>query len=295
MSCHSRRRTNERKLSWHHFRSLLGESRRTFLVIDPPQVHVGEEIRPLITELGAGLIRGLLLIHRPFARVLHRQGRCDDQHFLQALLILGCQNHPPNPRIDRQPGQQPSGLRQLIGFIDGPQLMQRLISIANLPIIRRIEERETADVAQSERLHLKDHAGQVGPQYLRVREWPADRVILLRIQANAHARAHAAAASLALIGAGLRDRFHRQPLHLRSRRIPADPRLPRINHISNPRHGQRRLGHVRRQDQPPSVMRLEHPHLFLGRQPSVQRQHFGHAPDDACAVPRPSREFPAHR
>ena len=47
----------------------------------------------------------LLLVHRPFPRVLDAQAGGNDDHFAQRLLRARLQDHAPHGRIDRQPGE----------------------------------------------------------------------------------------------------------------------------------------------------------------------------------------------
>ncbi len=86
--------------------------------------------------------------------------------------------------------------------------------------------------------HLQYHRRQIGTTNLRIGEgWTAVKVIL-GIQAHTNPRSNPAAAALALISAGLRHRFNRQPLYFRARAITADTRLTRIYHVDDARHRQ---------------------------------------------------------
>ncbi len=66
-----------------------------------------------------------------------------------------------------------------------------------------------------------------------------------------------------------------QPVQLLPRTVALDPRIARVDHVADARHGQRGLGHVGRQHQPALRSGIEHPVLVPRGQPCVQRQHFG--------------------
>ncbi len=82
----------------------------------------------------------------------------------------------------------------------------------------------------------------------------------------------AAAAALALVGRGLRDRLDRQPLHLQPRAVAADARRAGIDHRADARDGQRGLGDVRGEHDAPAAVRAEDALLLGGGQPRVERQ-----------------------
>ena len=51
--------------------------------------------------------------------------------------------------------------------------------------------------------------------------------------------------------------------------------MPGVDHVAHARHGDRRLGHVGGEDDPPAAVRPERPLLLGGRQAGVQRQDVG--------------------
>ena len=73
----------------------------------PPQGEEGEEVGPRLGEPRVQRVRGLAGVRGPFPRVLDGQRRRDDQHLGHASLVPGLQDHPAQPRVDRDPGQLP--------------------------------------------------------------------------------------------------------------------------------------------------------------------------------------------
>ena len=71
--------------------------------------------------------------------------------------------------------------------------------------------------------------------------------VLLGVQPDADAVGDAAAAALALVGAGLRDRLDRQPLDLGAVAVAADAGGAGVDDVLDARDGQRGLGDVRGQ------------------------------------------------
>ena len=125
---------------------------------------------------------------------------------------------------------------------------------------------------EPERGHLQDDRRQVGAQDLRLGELRAGVEVLLRVQPDAGARRDAPAPAGSLGGGGLRDRLDGKPLHLGAAVVPGDAGRARIDHADDPRHRERRLGHVGRQHDPAAGVRREHAVLLGGRQAGVQRE-----------------------
>ena len=70
-----------------------------------PEVEPGQEVAALGLEPGVLLVGLGLLLGRPLARVLERERGGDHDHLAHAAEPLGLQDHPAQPRVDRQPGQ----------------------------------------------------------------------------------------------------------------------------------------------------------------------------------------------
>ena len=98
----------------------------------------------------------------------------------------------------------------------------------------------------------------------------------LGVQPDADPVGGPAAAALALVGRGLRDRLDRQPLHLGPVAVPGDARGAGVDDVADAGDGQRGLGHVGGQHDAAGVAARgpgEDPVLLGGGQPGVQRQH----------------------
>src|SRR5690606_9309398 len=81
----------------------------------------------------------------------------------------------------------------------------------------------------------------------RIGECGATEEILLAVQTDADAGLDAAAAALALVGAGLGHRLDGQPLDLGAVAVAADPGGAGVDHVADARYRQRGLGNVGRQ------------------------------------------------
>ena len=81
---------------------LIRRQRLLLLAEVVPQIDEGEEIRLFIVKAAVLLVGGLLLIHRPLARILNRQRGGDDHRFPHAAVLLRLQHHPRQARVHRQ-------------------------------------------------------------------------------------------------------------------------------------------------------------------------------------------------
>lgn len=146
MSAHSRIRLNDRKFCRQALRLVAG---KLFLelVIEVPQLQKAHEVRIAIGEPGVLGIGLFLTVQRPLARVLHLQGRGNDQHLAQATFFLGRKDHASDPRVDRQPAQLTPNLGKLAILVQRAQFKERLVPIADRVASRRVEERKPFDVA----------------------------------------------------------------------------------------------------------------------------------------------------
>ena len=221
-----------------------------------------------------------LLVGRAFARVLDGQRGGDHHDLGGAAVALALEDHPGQPGVDRELGQPPAQrgepLRRVgLGRVERAQLVQQVHAVGDVAPVRRVDERERRDVAEPDRRHLEDDRGQVGPQDLRVGELGAGVEVLLVVEADADAVGGTPAAALALVGAGLRDRLDRQPLHLQPAGVAGDPGGARVHHVLDARHGQRGLRDVGGQHHPAVGVRGEDPVLLGGGEPGVQRQDLG--------------------
>ena len=183
---------------------VLGQLPRLVVVIIP-ELEQCQKIGMLVAKPAMLLVRRLLPLQRPFARILNRQSRDDDQHFAQTTLPLRRQQHPPQAWIDRQFRQLPALFADAPLLVHRLQLEQQPETVADLARIRWLHERELLRSAQIQRAHLQDHRRQMGAQNFRIGERRARPEILFRVQPNADAGHHSPATTSALVGAGLRN------------------------------------------------------------------------------------------
>ncbi len=231
-----------------------------------------------VTEPGVRLVGLGLLVDGPLARVLPGEGGRDHQHLAQAAEPVGLEDHPGDPWVHRQPGQLPPEPGQP-GLPAGPlrlqraELLEQLDAGLDVADLGRVDEREAGDLAEAQRGHLQDHAGEVGAQDLRVGELLASLEVLLGVEPDADAVGHPSAASGALVGRGLADRLDRQPLHLGAHAVARDPGEPGVHDVADAGHRQRGLRDVGGQHHPAPLVRGEDPVLLGRAEPGEQRQH----------------------
>ena len=261
---------------------VVGQLAVGLLVLDAladerPQLQQRLEVAALVGELFVRLIGRLLRLERPLARVLHAERGGNHQHLGKRLLVARGQQHAADARIERQARQLAPDRRQRALRIDRVEFGQQVIAVSNGPTRRRLHKRKRAHIAQAERLHAQDHAGQRRSQDLRIGEArPLDEVGLV-VQPDADAGGHAATAAGALVGGGLRDRLDLQLLDLVAVAVALDAGHPGIDHIADAGHRQRGLCDVGGQHDAPqsTAPGLEHAVLLLRRQARKQRQDFG--------------------
>ncbi len=182
---------------------------------------------------------------------------------------LGLQQHAPQARVDGQarqvavrspvsrsgtrPGPRPCSHDRCR---DRADLHEQGHAVAHRAPIRGVQEREVLDRAQAQGRHLQDDARQRRTQDFRLREARARDVVGLRVQADRDAVRDAAASARALVRAGPADRLDRQALHLSPVGIAGNTSQTRVDDVADARHRQRRLGHVRGQDDAAQAVRL---------------------------------------
>ena len=249
-----------------------------------PEVEPGQEVGALVGEAAVELVGPLLLVGRALARVLDGQGGHDHQHLAGAAEPARLQQHPGQPRVGRDLGQL-APHRGQAPAVQGAQLPEEVDPGLDAARVGRVDEGEPGDVAQPQRGHLEDHRGQVGAQDLRLGELGPGLEVVLAVEPDADAVGGAPAAALALVGRGLRHRLDGQALHLGPVAVARDPSRARVDHVLDPGHGQRGLGHVGGQHHPPPGVGLEHAVLLARGQPRVQRQHLDPARAAGEAVP----------
>ena len=239
-----------------------------------PQLDPAQKLGLLVHELAMCLVGGLLGLLRAVSRVLHGQRAGDDQHLAQTLLVARSQDHPRHARVKRQLGQLATNAGELVRLVERAQLLQQLIAVGDGTAQRRLDKRERLDIGQAQRLHAQNDRCQRRAQDFRIGEAHAAQEITFLVQADADTVRHPATSAGTLVGRRLRDRFDLELLDLVAVRIALDARQPRIHHVADARHRQRRLRHVGGQHDAPRVRRFEHPLLLLHGQPREQRQDF---------------------
>ena len=125
----------------------------------------------------------------------------------QRALVAPAEDHAAEARIDRQPAELLAESASAAVVVERAELLEHAIALVDRALLRRIEEREALDVAEAERLHAQDHAGEADALDLRIGVRGPRREVLLLVEPEADAARGAAAAALALIGARLRDRL----------------------------------------------------------------------------------------
>ena len=111
-------------------------------------------------EAGMCLIRGLLGGGWAFTRILHRQGRGDDQCFVQAAGTVTGQQHAGQARIDRQARQLFADGGEALAVVHGTQLVEQGIAVGNGLGRRLVEKRKGRDFRQAQRIHAQDDGGK---------------------------------------------------------------------------------------------------------------------------------------
>ena len=240
-----------------------------------PQVDPGEQVRALGLEPGVQLVGLRALLGRSLARVLERHRRDDDEDLADTAEAVGLEDHPAQARVDRQPRQAAAGVGEGVLAVaagaQGTELLEQLEAGADVAAVRRLDEREAGDVAEAERAHLQDDAGQVGAQDLGVGELRSAEEVLLGVEPDADARPHAAAATGALVGRGLADGLDGQPLHLGAQGVAADAGDAGVDDVPDAGDRQRRLGDVGGQHHAAPGVRREDAVLLGGGEPRVER------------------------
>ena len=237
-----------------------------------PELEVGEEVGVGVGEPGVQLVGVRPMLQRPLPRVLDGQCRGDHHHLGEAAGAAALQHHPGQPRVDRELGQPAADVGEALAGVERAQLLEQVDAVGDVAPVRRVDERERGDVAQADGGHLEDDAGQVGAQDLRFGVFRAGQEVRLVVQPDADAVGRAAAAALALVGRGLRDRLDGQPLHLEAVAVAGHPGGAGVDHVLDAGDGERGLGHVGGEHDPAAAVGLEDA-VLLGRgEPGVQRE-----------------------
>ena len=235
---------------------------------------------------GVRLVGLGLLVDRSLARVLDRQGRDDDEHLAGAAEPAGLDDHPAEPRVERQPGQRRPVCREpasaptvppaaLVPGGEGPSSSSsRTPSATWRSSGGSTNGKRAMSPRPSEVIWRMTEA--------RVVRWISGSVNSGRPRSRPRSRAgcrcrrrDATAPAGALVGTGLADRLDRQALHLGALAVARDAGGAGVDDVADARHGQRGLGDVGGQHDPAAAAPAEDPVLLGRRQPGEERQHLG--------------------
>ena len=253
-------------------------------IVQPlPQLERADEFAALVIKLGVLLVGLGLLFQRPVTHILHAECRGNHQCLVERAAFLCLQQDAAHARVQRQAGQRLACACQLLVVIDRAQLIEQLVAIADRLGARCFQKREMLHLAQMQRLHAQDHAGQRRAQDFRIGKRLATGKILLVIQADADAVGNPAATAGTLVGCRLADRLHQQLLDLVAIAVALDARGTGIDHVADAWHRQRGFCHVGGQHDAAALVVVEHAVLLGLAQARKQRQHLGVAQHRAVA------------
>ena len=120
-----------------------------------PQVEEGDEVGVGVGE--APVVGGgrLLLAGRALPRILDRQRRREDEHLPDHAVAVGLDDHPGQPRIDRDAGQAAPELGEphVVGggssALERAELLEQQDAVLDGPCVGSLDERERRDVARA--------------------------------------------------------------------------------------------------------------------------------------------------
>jgi hypothetical protein len=189
---------------------------------------------------------------RAVARVLHAQPRGEDEHVVQAALVAPGEDHPPDPRVDGQAGEVAADVGELALVVDRAELAERVVAVAD-------ELRESGGSTKGNRSGRPSLSAPICSTTLaRLVRWISGGVnssrlleVVLAVEAVADAGPDAPAPALALVRRRLADRLDVEALDLGARAVAADARGAGVDDVADARHGQRGLGDVGRDHDPP--------------------------------------------
>ena len=173
-----------------------------------PQLERRQEVRGLVLEAGVRLVGLGLVLQGSLADVLDGHAGDDHGDVVKHAQRIGFNEHACHARVDRDAGEVAPDVGEhwraaALLVCDRAELVEQQQAVAHRLVVRRLDEGELGDVAQTQRNHLQNHAGEVGAQNFRVRKLRPRLEVLLRVQADRDAVGHAARAARTLVGAGL--------------------------------------------------------------------------------------------
>ena len=237
------------------------------------------------------------------ARVLDRQPGGDHDRLLRAAELVRLQHHPPEARVDRQLRELAPERREAVSRAGGIGVP---LAGSSAPSSRssatpsrtwrasggsRNGKSSTSPSSSAAICRITD-ASEVRRISGSVKRGRVVEVVLV-VEADADAVRGAPAAALALVGARLRDRLDRQPLHLQPRRVarhargrPGRPRCrsPAPSATSPRRSSRARRGGASGPGRPSAARRAR-----AARTAAGSRRRLSSRPPSSSAVSRISR------
>ena len=270
--------TRVQKLRAQHLLALTLTETATSQTLNPlPKLDPANKIAALIGKWLLRLIGRLGRLGRAFTRVLYRQGTGHDEDLTQGSGRTTSKKHPGHARVQRKTREGVAHIGQATLVIERPKLKQQRLTIDDRPPGRCIQKWEglhcVDPVCEAQRHHPQDDASERGAKNFGIGEGRPSIELVRIIETHANAIGNPATTTRALIGSRSRDALDLQLLDLATIAIAFDTRLPRINHIANPRDRDRGFCDVGGQhDSPPMTpIGTKDFHLVAGGQPRKQR------------------------
>ena len=241
-----------------------------------PEREEGEEVRFRLGEAAVRGVGGLLVVGGAFPGVLDGQRGRDDQDLAGAALAVRFDDHAGDAGVDGEAGHLPARVGEPVA-LHGVELLEQPYAVGDAARVRRVDEGERADVAETGGGHLEDDRREVRALDLGVGVLGARVEVLFRVQPDADAVGDAAAAALALVGAGLGDGLDGQALDLGAQRVAGDAGGAGIDDVADAGDGERGFRDVRGEHDAavahgPAGGELEDAVLFGGGQAAVERE-----------------------
>jgi hypothetical protein len=205
-------------------------------------------------------------------RVAVRQQRRRQRRPVRHTQLRPLNQHPPDPWVNRQPGQFLAERCQC-GVTQRPEQRQQLQRVRHRLRPRRVEPAEVRHVGFAEREQLQHRPAQVHAADFRLGVFGPGPVAVFVPQPHAHTRLRPPGPPGPLVGARPRDRHQPEPVHAHPRLELQLPGQPTVHHRRYALHRHARLGHVRTQHHLAAVEFAKRPVLLFRRQVAVQGQH----------------------
>ncbi len=179
------------------------------LVNEVPQGQIAEEIGVFMGKSRMQFVRCLLLVDRPFARVLQFQGRGDNQDFMQTGFVVPCQDNASDAGINGDATELCADLGEFVFLGQRPDFKQRLVTVFDCIRTGRVKEWEILNFAQLQRLDLQNDRRQIGAlDFRRCEAVPVEKIFFAE-EPHADTGAHTAATPLPLVCRRLRNGLNR--------------------------------------------------------------------------------------